>query len=87
MTAQQRPTRFYRAMKRTARIALGILLIAVMFAWSILRHHEPLNGWVTGSALVRWALQGGAWASLLGGVALIAPAFWRGDRGREESAD
>lgn len=69
MTTQRVPV-------RTARIVLGVLLIAVFFAWLLLRHQEPLSLWASSSTLLGWALFGGAWLSCLGGVSLIAMG-WR----------
>lgn len=62
-------------MKRVAQVVLGTGMIAVLFAWLILRHEEPLNEWASSSTLVGWAFQGLAMLSCLGGVALIATAW------------
>lgn len=64
-------------MKRIGRIALGLVMIAMLFVWLVYRHHEPFNVWATSSTLVGWALQGAAWLSCLGGAYLIATA-WSG---------
>lgn len=60
---------------RLARIILGVALIAVFFAWLILRHQEPLSVWANSSTLLGWAFLGGAWLSCIGGVSLIATAW------------
>lgn len=65
-------------MKRAAQIVLGIVMIAVLFAWMIVRHEEPLNEWANSSTLVGWAFQGLAMLSFLGGTALIATAWAHG---------
>ena len=71
-------------MKRVAQVVLGIVMIAVLFAWLILRHEEPLNEWASRSTLVGWAFQGLAMLSFLGGTALLATAW---THGREEGRD
>lgn len=62
-------------MKRIAQVILGVLMIAVLFAWLILRHQEPLSGWASSGTLVGWAFQGLAMLSFLSGAALIATAW------------
>lgn len=74
-------------MKRIAHVVLGVLMIAILFAWLILRHEEPLNEWASSSTLVGWAFQGLAMLSFLAGTALLATAWPRGrDKGREKGA-
>lgn len=48
-------------MRRIGRIALGLAMIAMLFAWLVYRHHEPFSVWATSSTLVGWTLQGAAW--------------------------
>ena len=67
-------------MRRIAQIGLGVVMIGVLFAWLLLRQQPPFDEWATGSTLVRWALHGGAWLSLLGGVRLIAAAWTQPDQ-------
>ncbi|MBP2413450.1 hypothetical protein JOF48_002249 [Arthrobacter stackebrandtii] len=71
-------------MKRAAQVFLGIVMIAVLFAWVILRHEEPLSEWASSSNFVGWAFHGFALLSFLGGTALIATAW---AHGREDGRD
>lgn len=50
-------------------------MIAVLFAWLILRHQEPLSEWANSSTLVGWTFQGLALLSCLSGAALITTAW------------
>ena len=71
-------------MKRVAQVFLGIVMIAVLFAWLVWRYEEPLNEWASSSTLVGWAFQGLALLSCLGGAALIATAWPRGSKGGDD---
>ena len=71
-------------MKRIAQVVLGGLMIAILFAWFVLRQQEPLNEWASSSTLVGWAFQGLAMLSFLAGTALLAAAW---THGREEGRD
>ena len=62
-------------MKRIAQLVLGVLMIAVLFAWLILRHQEPLSEWASSSTLVGWIFHGLALLSFLSGAALITTAW------------
>lgn len=74
-------------MRRIGTIALGVLLVAVFFAWLVLRHQEPLTAWASSSTLLGWVIFGGAWLCLLSGVALLATAWRSRDRERPEIED
>ena len=64
-------------MKRVAQTIVGIALIGVLLAWIFLRHEEPLDDWASSNTLLGWVFQGFAWLCCLGGVALIADAWFR----------
>lgn len=72
-------------MKRVARLLLGVVLIAVLFAWLILRMQEPLSTWTASSTLTGWVFHGAAVLSFLSGIALLA-SVWS-PRGREDRDD
>lgn len=73
-------------MKRAARLVLGVVLIAVLFAWLILRMHEPLSTWTASSTLTGWLFHGAAVLSFLSGIALLASAWPQRDReGRDDT--
>lgn len=62
-------------MKRLIHLIPGSMLVAVFFAWLVLRHSDELQAWASSSTLTGWAIAGAAWLALVGGVALIARAW------------
>ncbi len=68
-------------MRRAARMTTGLALIAVLFAWLMLRFEPPLTDWIAQWPLLGWGLQGAAWLCCLGGIALVVSSWSSGDDG------
>jgi|GEM_PF-5049818 len=60
---------------RTARMALGALLIGVLAAWLFARPLLPFAADVVDGTPLAWALHGVAWASFVAGVGVVAAAW------------